>query len=142
VTRSLRREARRIALDVLYEHEISGRPLAEVLGRYASQPGFEFAARLVGGVQENWSRLDEVISAYAEEWTIDRMPVIDRNLLRIGVFEILNLEDVPPAVTMNEAIELAKKYSTSDSSRFINGILARVALEMRPDGGVRRNEEK
>lgn len=71
--------------------------------------------------------IDALISKYAEDWTIDRMPVIDRNLLRLGVFEILYLSDVPAAVTIDEAVELAKRYSTEDSGRFINGVLARIA---------------
>lgn len=122
-----RRGSRRIALEVLYEHEVSGLAVAGILGRYASDAASPFAAELVSGVQEHRAAVDEVISRYAEDWTIDRMPVVDRSLLRLGIFELLYLPDVPPAVTINEAVELAKKYSTEDSSRFVNGMLSRVA---------------
>lgn len=122
-----RRGSRRIALDVLYEREVGTRSLQEILSGYSSEPAYEFAARLVAGVTEHLDEIDALISKYAEDWTIDRMPVIDRNLLRLGVFEILHLSDVPAAVTIDEAVELAKRYSTEDSGRFINGVLARIA---------------
>lgn len=122
-----RRGSRKIALDVLYEHEVGGLSAEEVLPRYAKDRAYDFAAELVSGVQAHLAELDALISDYAEDWTIDRMPVIDRNLLRIGLYEILHLPDIPPAVTINEAVELAKSYSTDDSGRFINGILARAA---------------
>lgn len=122
-----RRGSRKIALDVLYEHEVGELPAEEVLVRYAKDRAYDFAATLVSGVQAHLTELDALISDYAEDWTIDRMPVIDRNLLRIGLYEILHLPDIPPAVTINEAVELAKSYSTDDSGRFINGILARAA---------------
>lgn len=122
-----RRGSRRIALEVLYEHEVSGLAVAGILERYASDAASPFAAELVSGVLERRAAVDEVISRYAEDWTIDRMPVVDRSLLRLGIFELLYLPDVPPAVTINEAVELAKKYSTEDSSRFVNGMLSRVA---------------
>lgn len=122
-----RRGSRRIALEVLYEHEVSGLAVEGILERYASDAASPFAAELVSGVLERRAAVDEVISRYAEDWTIDRMPVVDRSLLRLGIFELLYLPDVPPAVTINEAVELAKKYSTEDSSRFVNGMLSRVA---------------
>lgn len=122
-----RRGARKIALDVLYEHDVSGVSTAEILGRYDPEPAHEFAGVLVRGVIEHRAELDHLIASYAEDWTIERMPVIDRNLLRLGTFELLHLDDVPPAVTINEAVELAKTYSTEDSGRFINGILGRIA---------------
>jgi N utilization substance protein B len=122
-----RRESRKIALDVLYESDVGGRPAAEVLERYTSDPSFEFAAILVRGVSQHMGELDALLTRYSEDWKIDRMPAIDRNLIRLGAFEILYLPDVPAAVTMDEAVELAKRYSTEDSSRFVNGILARIA---------------
>jgi N utilization substance protein B len=127
-----RRGARKIALDVLYEHDVSGGSVSEILERYDPQPAHEFAGVLVRGVVEHRVELDRLISAYAEDWTIERMPVIDRNLLRLGTFELLHLDDVPPAVTINEAVELAKTYSTEDSGRFINGILGRIAGHSAP----------
>jgi transcription antitermination protein NusB len=125
-----RRGARKIALDVLYEHDVTGAPIAEIaeiLGRYDPEPAHEFAGVLVRGVVEHRAELDNLIASYAEDWTIERMPVIDRNLLRLGTFELLYLDDVPAAVTINEAVELAKTYSTEDSGRFVNGILGRIA---------------
>jgi N utilization substance protein B len=122
-----RRGARKIALDVLYEHDVSGASTMEILGRYDPEPAHEFAGVLVRGVVQYRPELDRLIASYAEDWTIERMPVIDRNLLRLGTFELLHLDDVPAAVTINEAVELAKTYSTEDSGRFVNGILGRIA---------------
>lgn len=122
-----RKGARKLALHILYERDVSGRPIEEIMPRYASGAAFEFAAALVRGVMEHLGALDALLARYAEGWTVDRMPAIDRNLLRLGVFEILHLPDVPPAVTISEAVELAKRYSTGDSSRFVNGVLGRIA---------------
>ena len=123
-----RRGARKIALETLYEHDVSGRPAAEILDRYQSDPSHSYAAVLVQGVGEHEAEVDELIARYAEDWTVSRMPPIDRNLLRVGVVEMLYL-DVPAAVTINEAVDLAKLYSTADSGRFVNGILGRIARE-------------
>lgn len=86
-----------------------------------------YARRLVAGTQQHHAEIDELITAYADRWTIDRMPVIDRTVLRIAVFELLWGEDVPVAVVINEAVELAKSLSTDDSGRFVNGLLGRIA---------------
>jgi len=77
-------------------------------------------------------KIDEIITEYAQHWELERMAVVDRNILRQGVFEILWIEDVPPKVAINEAIEIAKKFSTHESSRFINGLLDRINKELRP----------
>jgi transcription antitermination protein NusB len=122
-----RRGARKIALDVLYERDVTGGSALEILERYDPEPAHEFAGVLVRGVVRHLPELDRLISGYAEDWTIERMPVIDRNLLRLGAFELLHLDDVPAAVTINEAVELAKTFSTEDSGRFVNGILGRIA---------------
>jgi N utilization substance protein B len=122
-----RRGARKIALDVLYEHDVSGGSVTEILERYDPEPAHEFAGVLVRGVVQHRAEIDGLITSYAEDWAIERMPVIDRNLLRLGAFELLHLDDVPAAVTINEAVELAKTYSTEDSGRFVNGILGRIA---------------
>jgi N utilization substance protein B len=122
-----RRGARKLALDILYQHELTGTPVAEILNRYRSNPAYEFAEAVVMGVADHLDELDGLISSHAEDWSIDRMPVLDRNLLRMALFEMLHLDDVPSAVAINEAVELAKIYSTEDSSRFINGILGTVA---------------
>jgi N utilization substance protein B len=103
---------------------------SEILSRYRSNPGYEFAATLVNGVNENLERLDELITEHAKDWTLDRMPVIDKTLLRMALYEMLYLDDVPSPVAINEAVELAKTYSTEGSSRFVNGLLAAVSGEL------------
>lgn len=122
-----RRGARKLALDILYEHEVSSRPVNDVISRYSSNPGIAFAQELVQGVVDHLQELDALIAELAIDWEMDRMPVIDKNLLRLAAFELMYSDDVPAAVAIDEAVELAKIYSTEDSSRFINGILGRVA---------------
>lgn len=124
-----RRGSRRLALEVLYEHEVSGRGADEILARYSSREEAAFASELVQGVLEHGESIDRTISEYAEAWTLERMPVIDRNLVRIGIFELRHRPDVPPAATIDEIVEVAKTLSTEDSGRFINGILSRVMAE-------------
>jgi N utilization substance protein B len=122
-----RRGARKIALDVLYEHELTGSPVEEILARHSDAAAAEYAAVLVDGVRKHQKELDALIESRAEHWELDRMPLIDLALLRISLFEMLHTVDVPLAVTINEAVELAKRYSTEESGRFINGMLSRVA---------------
>ncbi len=131
-----RRGSRKLALDVLYESDISGTPSTEVLNRYAGNPAYEYAALLVNGVDENKARIDEIITEYATDWALDRMPPIDLNLLRISVFELLFCPDIPAGVAMNEAVELAGIYSTDDSGRFINGVLAQIDRQIGKDRAV------
>jgi transcription antitermination protein NusB len=131
---SARSKARKRALDILYESDLRQTdPVATVGERVAraDPPVPEYAVELVEGVSGNRARIDEIISAYAEGWTLDRMPTIDRNVLRIGVYELLWREDIPDVVAIDEAIELAKSLSTEDSPRFVNGVLARI-LRSRP----------
>jgi N utilization substance protein B len=123
-----RRAARKIALEALYEHDVAGRPTAEILDRYPSDATHDYAVRLVQGVGEHGEEIDGLISRVAEDWTMARMPPIDRNLLRLGVLELVHL-GVPAGVAINEAVELAKQYSTADSGRFVNGILSRIDRE-------------
>ena len=92
-----------------------------------SDEAVDYATRLVEGVQEHAPQIDRLIDKSAERWALERMPVIDRNLLRMGVFELLWMADVPTAVVINEAVELAKSLSTDESGRFVNGILGRIA---------------
>lgn len=125
-----RRGARKLALDILYEHDLREASIASVLDRYSSNPAFEFASSLVLGVAGHLAELDGLIDKHSEEWSTKRMAPIDRNLLRLGMFELLYQGDVPAAVSINEVVELAKIYSTSESSRFINGILGKVAREL------------
>ena len=149
----IRRAARELALDVLYESEIRGRLPLESLakrkregwvlagtgdtgnGEAGEDPlpeVLEYVDALVAGVQEHQADIDALIVKYADHWKIDRMPVIDRNLVRMAVFELLWGPDVPVAVAINEAVELAKSLSTDDSGRFVNGLLGRIVEEAVP----------
>ena len=87
---------------------------------------------MVLGVTDHGAEVDELITRYAIDWTLDRMPVIDRTLLRMATFELLHRPDVPTAVVISEAVELAKQYSTEESGRFVNGVLASIAAVARP----------
>ncbi|HEV8569877.1 MAG TPA: transcription antitermination factor NusB [Actinoplanes sp.] len=128
-----RRKARRRALDVLYEADLRDLPPSRVLTTYLDRiekphPGhLNYAIGLVEGVAKNLDRIDELIASYAEGWTIDRMPVVDRNLARIAVYELLYVPEIDDPVAITEAVELAKQMSTDDSPRFLNGILGRIA---------------
>ena len=130
-----RSKARKKALDVLYEADLRDLPaetvLAERHGRDEA-PVPAYTTTLVGGVVSNQSRIDELITSYAVGWTLDRMPPVDRNLLRLGLYELLWISDVPDAVAISEAVTLARSLSTEESPRFINGVLARLA-EDRPE---------
>lgn len=126
-----RHAARKRALDLLYEADLVGRPLSQVLAAHlapdAEDPPPEFAVAIVRGVNRHREELDELISAHARDWKLSRMPVVDRNLLRMGLYEILHDPAVPTAVAIDEAVQLAKELSTDDSGRFVNGVLARIA---------------
>jgi N utilization substance protein B len=128
-----RRKARKRALDVLYEADLRQAPITDVLDGYverlpAPRPEqLDYTIALVEGVARHLDRVDELIASYAEGWTIDRMPVVDRNLARIAVFELLYRDDIDDAVAITEAVELARTLSTEDSPRFLNGVLGRIA---------------
>lgn len=123
-----RHEARKRALDILYESDLLDRPLTAVLADHLERddPPGEFTVDLVGGIDRHRSELDATISKHAHGWRLERMPVVDRNLLRLGLYEMHFANDVDDAVAINEAVELAKELSTDDSGRFINGVLARI----------------
>jgi N utilization substance protein B len=128
-----RSKARKRALDVLYEAELRGEPVLDLLGQRtaeASPPVVPYAAELVRGVQQHRERIDELLAGHAEDWTLDRMPAVDRNILRIGVYELL-WADVPDGVAISEAVQLARSLSTDASPAFVNGLLARL-LELKP----------
>jgi transcription antitermination protein NusB len=133
-----RSAARRRALDILYEADLLEQPIAEVLERHLDDPGRDppdhYAVELVRGVERLRPELDERIGNAAEHWTIERMPLLDRNLLRLAGYELVARPEVPTAVALDEAIELAKLLSTSESGRFVNGVLGRVAAEVRGSG--------
>jgi transcription antitermination protein NusB len=128
-----RSKARKRALDILFEAELRGVPVLDVLAErtLGSPPVSAYAAELVRGVAANVARIDELIADHAEGWTLDRMPAVDRNVLRIGVYELLWAPDVPDGVAISEAVLLAGDLSTDASPAFVNGLLARIA-ELKP----------
>ena len=129
-----RSKARKRALDILFEAEQRDSPVLDLLAEritLGSPPVPGYAADLVRGVATRAARIDELISQYAEGWTLDRMPAVDRNVLRIGIYELLWADDVPDAVAINEAVLLAQDLSTDASPAFVNGLLARIA-ELKP----------
>ena len=126
-----RSDARERALYLLYEAHSKGIEPAATIDLQVVEPD-QLTQQLVLGVGASISLLDERIAAKAKGWTLARMPVLDLNVMRLGVFELLERPDVPTAVVLNEAVELVKRFSTDDSGRFVNGVLAAVAAEVRP----------
>jgi N utilization substance protein B len=129
-----RSKARKRALDVLYESDLRGRPPVATLAERLAQsdpPVPEYAVELVEGVAARQGDIDGLIAEYAVGWTLDRMPAVDRNVLRIGAYELLWRDDVPDGVAIDEAVELAKGLSTDESPGFVNGILGRL-LQLKP----------
>lgn len=125
-----RREARERALALLYEAETKGVTPAEVIAALPLPPD-PFTALLVEGVGDTTADLDRRIGAVSKGWTVERMPSIDRALLRVGCYELLHSPGTPTAVIINEAVELASRFSTDDSGRFVNGVLSRLAADLR-----------
>jgi transcription antitermination factor NusB len=127
-----RRKARELALQLLYQLDVQGEERAEphlddFWQRHpVDREAREFAESLVRGTKSHEAEIDALIARYAEHWELERMAVVDRNILRQGIFELLWESGVPPKVAINEAPEVAKKFSTQESSRFINGILDRI----------------
>jgi transcription antitermination protein NusB len=131
---SARSKARKRALDVLFEAELRGLPVLELLAEritLGSPPVPAYAADLVRGVAVHTAQIDELIAEHSEGWTMDRMPAVDRNVLRIGVYELLWAPDVPDGVVISEAVALVSDLSTDASPAFVNGLLARIA-ELKP----------
>jgi transcription antitermination protein NusB len=136
-----RSKARKRALDILYEAEIKGEPVLDLLAERSgadsaaaagSPPVSDYAAELVRGVQAHRDRIDELLAQHSQGWALDRMPAVDRNILRIGVYELFWAAGVPDGVVISEAVLLARDLSTDESPAFINGLLARL-LELKPD---------
>lgn len=131
---SARTKARKRALDILFEAEQRGLDPLQLLDQRivtSDTPVPAYSAELVRGVVAHRERLDELISTYTQSWPLERMPAVDRTLLRLGGFEILFADDVPDAVAISEAVALASELSTDDSPAFINGLLARI-LSLKP----------
>lgn len=133
-----RRKARELTLQLLYQLDLQGEGdpnphLHAFWSRHPVDPEVRaFTEALAQGSTLHQPKIDELISQYAEHWDLKRMAVVDRNILRVGIFELLWMTDVPPKVVINEALEIAKKFSTHESSRFINGILDQIRKELRP----------
>jgi transcription antitermination protein NusB len=125
-----RRESRETALGLLYAAEIRGCPAREELDRQPLTPD-RYVQDMVRGIAEHQDDLDALIARFAKGWRIDRMPAIDRLLLRMGCWELVHRADIPTGAVLNEAVELARQFSTEDSSRFVNGVLAAVAKDAR-----------
>jgi N utilization substance protein B len=131
---SARSKARKQALDLLYETDIRGTNLLETLVARDipadgpdARPIREYTRELVNGVSDNCRKIDELITTYAQGWDMDRLPAVDRNILRLGIYEILWSTSVPTSVAIDEALDLAKELSSDDSSKYIHGVLGRIA---------------
>ncbi|MCK4776917.1 MAG: transcription antitermination factor NusB, partial [Actinomycetia bacterium] len=132
-----RRKARNNALEILYQKEISGLN-QEIILKNREEADLEeideYCNLLIRGIEKHKKELDGLINKYAKNWRLDRMPIVDRNILKISIFELKHLKEVPVSVAINEAVEMAKIYGTENSSRFINGILGQVARDMEENG--------
>jgi N utilization substance protein B len=131
---SARSKARKQSLDLLYEGDIRGQLPADLLALRDvveegpdARPIREYTKELIAGISENRRKIDELISTYAQGWDMDRLPAVDRNILRLGIYEILWCKDLADAVAIDEALNLAKELSTDDSATYIHGVLGRIA---------------
>jgi N utilization substance protein B len=132
---STRSKARKAALDLLYESDIRKTSPQTLLTKRVTELEYvirDFTKDLIDGVESHRRKIDELITTYSQGWDMDRMPVIDRNILRLGIYELLWSESVPTSVAISEALELAQTLSTDDSSKYINGVLSKV-LEIKSD---------
>lgn len=134
-----RTRARRQALQILYQREITEQTVVSILGAraYSIEDGepSEYCRTLALGTEEHQEAIDREIEATSQHWSLMRMPFVDRNILRLAVYEILFEDDVPDSVAINEAVEMAKVYGGDDSSKFVNGVLGRIA-EVAAEAGV------
>jgi N utilization substance protein B len=123
---------RRLALEILFAQELNPQPLEKILEsrKLARRPlPNDFGLKLIKGVLEHKKELDRLIDKYAQNWRVERMPLTDRNILRLALYEIVYENQIPYGVSINEAVELAKLYGTEDSGRFVNGVLGKVVRE-------------
>lgn len=128
-----RREARERALSLCYELDVRGVDLDTLLDGLPAPPD-EYAEKIARGVEAHRDEVDAILRKYSEHWALERMPVVDRAALRIGTYELGWQPDLPTGVVISEAVELAKQYSTKDSGRFVNGMLGRIAEDLRANG--------
>ena len=131
------------ALQILFQREVTGSSAARIVAErsfvddeFGPQEPSEFCRTLVLGTEANLAVVDQRLSEVSEHWVVSRMPLVDRNILRLAVFELLFLDEVPPSVTINEAVELAKTYGGEDSSKFVNGVLGKIADQLAVEGGI------
>jgi len=133
-----RTKAREMSLQILYEIDIRKEPLSDLINDFWGRPSIsksadkeikKFVMQLVEGTIAQSEVIDKTISAIAKNWQLKRMAVIDRNIIRMGAYELLFIEDIPPKVSINEAVELAKRYGDVESSKFVNGILDKIHKE-------------
>ncbi len=130
---SERRQARERALGLLYEAETKSQSPSALVAEQVIDPD-PFAVDVVNGVEANQEEVDALITRFARNWPLARMPALDRTLLRMGVYELTHRPDVPTGVVLSEIVDLASEYSTDDSGPFVNGVLAAIAAEVRTDG--------
>ena len=134
-----RRKARELAVQLLYQHDLAKVDPEEAMSLFwehfpANMEVREFCTQLVLGSLDHLMMIDELLSEASENWSLTRMSVVDRNILRLATYELLDRPDIPPSVSLNEAIEIAKKYSTPDAAVFINGVLDRIKRMVYPVG--------
>jgi N utilization substance protein B len=133
-----RRKSRELALQALFQSEVSGQHGLQDFDEFcahfqANKKTIPYARKLLSGVQEKGGQIDELIKGHAENWRLERMSLIDRNILRLAVYEMFYRDDIPTSVAINEAVEISKRFSTDDSGPFINGILDALAKDTHPD---------
>ena len=129
---SARSKARKRALDLIFAAEARGHAPGEFLNDQLAageRPSNDYTVTLVQGVADRLARIDELISRYAEGWSLDRMPAVDRNVLRLGVYEVIWVDDVPDAVAVSEALNLVRELSTDESPAFVNGLLGNIVRD-------------
>lgn len=141
-----RRAARELALNILYQVDVAQIPFEDAVltakENVSAEPSvFDYAEMLASGTFENRSTVDETIERLSVGWPQDRQPAVDRNILRMAIFEISSVESTPPVVVVNEAVELAKKYSTVDSGKFVNGVLAAYLRERETSSPLAREAQ-
>jgi len=129
-----RRQSRESAMQVLYQVEVGKMPVEEALCNTQehialAEPDLTFASQLIYGTMEKLAELDQTISEHSREWQVVRMAAVDRNILRLALYEMLYVQEIPPNVSINEAVEMAKKFGGAESAKFINGILGAVARQ-------------
>ena len=129
----VRSSARERAVHFLYEAESRSLPVSEIVAAQVLAVD-DLVSALTAGVASRQSQLDEMITEYSHTWTIHRMPAIDRNVLRLAIYELIDRPEVPLAVVINEAVELAKRFSTEESGRYVNGVLSAIAKQVRSKG--------